>query len=87
VGREDEVRQRAQPARRRRLALEDVERRGAQAPGHERLHEGVLVDEAAARGVDEDRARAHAGERGGVEQRRRVRRQRRVERHDVAALQ
>ena len=43
-------------------------RRAAIVPGAQRLDQRRLVDDAAARGVDEDRGRAHQRERRGVDQ-------------------
>ena len=50
-----------------RLAREDVERGAGDLARPERLEQRVLVDELAARGVDDPHAVAHRGERGGVE--------------------
>ena len=63
-----------------------VENTSSAAPGElprlERLDEGVLVDERAARGVDEPRAVPHPRDRVAVDQAARLVRQRRVERDD-----
>ena len=46
--------------RRRRLLLEDVERGAGDLPGRDRLGERRLVDDAAARAVDDAHAALHA---------------------------
>ena len=63
--------------------LEHVERRAAQLAPHERARERLLVDDRAARGVDEDRGRAHPAQLGRADQQPRAREQRGVQRHDV----
>ena len=50
---------------RQRLLLEDVERGAAQPPGAQRVDERRLVDDVAARDVDDDRGRLAAA-RGGA---------------------
>ena len=82
VRRRDDVLELEQRAR-VRLLREDVERRGGDLAGPERLDERVLVDELAARGVDEPDAVAHLRERVGADRLPRLRRQRQVQRHEV----
>jgi hypothetical protein len=70
----------------RRLGGEDVQARAAQAAGGERGGERLLVHERPARRVDQQRAGPHPPELRRAEQGA-VRAARRVERHDVAALE
>src|SRR5205807_2089804 len=55
--------------------------------GPERLEEGLLVDELAARGVHEPNAFAHRGERPRVDRAARLVRQRQVQRDEVAGAE
>ena len=66
-----------------RLDREHVERRAAQALFDERPLQRLLVDDAAARGVDEKRVGLHQREGARVDQTARRRVERHVERHDV----
>ena len=59
----------------------------ASRPDRRRLHQGRLVDDRAARRVDEDRGRLHPGEVPGIDQVVRLLRQQDVERHDVGLAQ
>ena len=59
MGRDDDAIEREERRIGRRLDREDVERRACEVPALERLRERVLVDDAAARGVDESRALLH----------------------------
>ena len=63
--------------------MDHVEPRAGDAPGFERLEQRLLVDDRAARGVDEDRARLHQRELLPVHQVRGLRRQGHVERDHV----
>ena len=53
----------------------------------QRLSERLLVDDRAARGVDQDRGRSHLRERAGVDQVVGLGRQRAVQRHEVGCSQ
>jgi hypothetical protein len=66
-----------------RLGVEHVERRAAELPARERRRDGRLVDDAAARGVDQDRAALHRREPSRVDEVPRRRDQRHVQRDDV----
>src|SRR5215208_8536541 len=69
--REDEARtarKEGSPGSRERLLLEDVERRPAEFLVPQSRADRGLVDDAAARRVDQDRARFHARERGAVDE-------------------
>ena len=70
-----------------RLGLEHVERRAGDRLPAQRLQQGRLVDQAAARGVDEQRCRLHQRQALGVDDLARRRDQRRVEGDDVGAAQ
>ena len=59
----------------------------AELPVVQRVGERGLVDDRAARRVDEDRRRLHARERGGVDQVARGGGERHVERDDVGAVE
>ena len=63
---------------------EDVQTRRGESPVPERIDQCLLVDDRTARGVDEHRVALHQGQRFGVEQGRRLLRQRQMQRHDVA---
>ena len=67
-----------------RLDGEHVEARGGQPPGAQRLDERVLVDDRAARGVDQHRVGFHPGQRGAVQHACGLVGQRQVQRDDVA---
>ena len=64
-------------------AGEDVERRAGELARADRLGQRVLVDERAARGVDEPRAVPHQRDRVAVDQAARLVGERRVQRHEV----
>ena len=66
-----------------RLGREHVERRARELPGPNRLDERLLVDERAARRVDEPRAVAHPRDRIAVDEAAGLVGEGRVERHDV----
>ena len=66
-----------------RLGREHVERRACELPGPDRLDERLLVDERAARRVDEPRAVAHPRDRIAVDEAAGLVGEGGVERHDV----
>ena len=66
-----------------RLGRRDVEPGTEQVPVVERAEEGVLVDQSAARGVDEHGSGLHRRELGGAEEAARLVGQRDVDGHDV----
>ena len=66
-----------------RLGGEDVERGAGDLARPDRVRERRLVDELAARGVDDPDAVAHLRERSGVEEAARLLRQRQVEGEEV----
>jgi len=68
------------------FALVHIQTHAADLAGFERDQQGFGIDQAATAGVDDDRAALHAKERLGVNHVMRFRRQRRVQRDDVAAL-
>ena len=70
-----------------RLRREHVEGGARELPRADRLDQRVLVDERAARRVDEPRAVAHLGDRLAVDQAARLVRQRGVERDDVGGAE
>ena len=69
----------------RRLLLEDVDAGAAEMAGPERLGDGRLVDDAAARDVEDDRAGLEPGDRVAPDQPARRARQRDVDGDDVGA--
>ena len=85
-GRGDDLRQHLQPVIDRRLLLEDVERGAADLARLDRVGERGLVDEIAARGVDDADAFACArASRSALTRLARLRRRRHVQRHVVGA--
>ena len=80
--RDDDLREPEQRAR-VRLGLEDVERRACDLPRPDRLVERCLVDEPAARGVDDADAVLHLRERLGVDEAAGLVAERKVQRDDV----
>ena len=70
-----------------RLGIGHVEACPEEVAAVQCLHEGIVVDETAARRVDEHRARLHRGERLGVEHPRIVGVHGHVDRHHVAGDQ
>jgi hypothetical protein len=71
----------------RRLGLEGVQARTAQLAAHQCVIQGALVDEGAARGIDQDRAITHGGDRCGIHHVPGLCGQRCVQADDVAACQ
>ena len=70
-----------------RLVHEDVQRRAGDVPALQRGQQGILVDEAAARAVDDVRAGRQHGQGAGVDQAARLVGQRRVDGQDVGLRQ
>src|SRR6266851_4644233 len=68
-----------------RLLVEDVERGAGDLVAAERVMQRLLVDDAAARGVDEKRGSLHARQPGGVEEADRLRRLRAMDRDEIGA--
>ena len=89
--RRDHVRMRQEPLRcrilRRRFLRHDVDCGAAQMSRIQRSDQRLGVDDAAARAVDEHRARAHRGEPAGVDETHGLRGKRNVQRHDVGVAQ
>ena len=69
-----------------RFLREHVERRAAQVAAEQAGRERGFVDDAAARGVQQDRAAPHRAEPGGVEHSAGLRGQWHVQADDIAAL-
>ena len=72
---------------RRRLGGIDVDRRAAEMARRKMRGERRLVDDAAARGLDQDRARFHRPERTVIDHAARLRDQRHMQRHHVGGGQ
>src|SRR5216683_2909652 len=70
-----------------RLELVNVESGAAEVAALEGVAEGALIDDRASRGVDDERAPLHPGERGRVDQMLRLAAERRVDRNDVTGCQ
>jgi len=90
VGRDDQIRQlelEKRIARARRLDRQDVEPGPANDSAAQRFGQRALVDQPAARGVDEQRARLHARELARADQVSRLRGQRQVQRDHVRLVQ
>ena len=88
MGRQHHVRQlRQRVMRRQRLGVEDVEAGTGDPLLRERRDQGSLIDDRAARGIDEIRAPLHEPDPPGVEQTARFRCQREVDRDDVRFAQ
>ena len=83
VRHEQHVLERQQIGMHRRLVLVDVERRAGEQVLLQRPRQRLLVDDRAARRVDEIRRALHARQRALVDQMPRLRRQRHVQRDDV----
>src|SRR5215217_4791325 len=64
---EDDIVEPEQDLRHLRLVMEDIEPGGTQAAVHERLDQGWLVDQPAARDVDEDAPRTQRVDHGAVD--------------------
>ena len=67
-----------------RLALEHIERGAADPPFPQRGHERLLIDDGAARDVDQERVALHQADALAVDEPRRLRRQRTAQDHDIA---
>ena len=68
-----------------RLLREHIERRAAEMAAFEGGFERGFIDELAARAIDEPRPRLHFGQRIGIDDMLRLRRQRRVQRNQISA--
>jgi hypothetical protein len=72
---------------RQRLGIGDVECRTGDLARVQREQQRLRIDDRAARGVDEQRGRLHARERGAVDQVAGLGRERDVQGHEVRALE
>lgn len=71
----------------RGLAVEDVEARRRDAAGAERLDQGRVLDEVAARDIDDNRPGREARERAGIQEASGLRRGGRREDQEIADFQ